>query len=340
MSLRTSWRRASFVPVKKRALRRIGLLCFDGINALDVVGPAETFALARSDSGDSLYQVLTLGLGEREVIAESGIVLRPQISGSSAPPLDTLIIPGGSGLRQPSVNRRAAALIAALSRQARRIASVCTGIYALAPTGLLDGRRVTTHWRFAGDVAHRFPSLRVDASAVFIKDGRFYTSAGITAGIDLSLALVEEDFGPAAALAIARELVVYLKRPGDQEQYAEPLQFQMESKDAFADLVAWLAAHLHAELSVEALARRCSLSPRQFSRRFRRAFSMTPAAFVQRLRLDEARKRLARPDARIKQVAASVGFRSDDVFRRAFERRYGIPPGAYRGRFETTGRGR
>ncbi|PYK08503.1 MAG: AraC family transcriptional regulator, partial [Verrucomicrobia bacterium] len=144
----------------------------------------------------------------------------------------------------------------------RRIASVCTGVYGLAPTGLLDGREVTTHWRFAKDLSQRFPKLRVNANALFLKDGPFYTSAGITAGIDLSLALIEEDYGAAAALVVARDLVVYLKRPGGQEQYSEPLQFQSKSTDRFTDLAVWMQGHLHGDLSVEALAKRACLGSR------------------------------------------------------------------------------
>src|SRR6202011_3763539 len=165
--------------------------------------------------------------------------------------LDTLIVPGGRGLRDAQTNVAIVKWLKAKAAQTRRIVSVCTGIYGLAPTGLLDGRRVTTHWRFAADVAAHFPKLKVDPNALFLKDGCFYTSAGITAGIDLSLALIEEDYGPSVALAVARELVVYLKRSGGQEQYSAPLQHQIRSADRFADLVGWITANLHKDLSVE-----------------------------------------------------------------------------------------
>jgi len=203
---------------------------------------------------------------------------------------------------------------------------------------LLNGRRVTTHWRHAHDLARRFPALKVDPKALYLKDGKFYTCAGIAAGIDLSLALIEEDFGPRVALSVARELVVYLKRPGGQEQFSEPLKFQTQASDRFADLAAWIQGHLQEDLSAEALADRACLSPRHFSRRFKDAFDATPAAFVESLRLTEARERLTLPDQTIERIAASVGFKSTDAFRRAFERRYGLKPTTYRKHFSFRGK--
>ena len=206
----------------------------------------------------------------------------------------------------------------------------CTGIYGLAATGLLDGRRVTTHWRFAADVAKRFPKLKMEPNALFVKDAPFYSSAGITAGIDLALALIEEDFGSKIALSVAREMVVYLKRSGGQEQYSEPLRFQVEHQDRLGEVACWLSANLSDDLSVEHLAQRACLSPRHFSRRFKQTFLTTPADFVEKARLDEARKRLAGAGRSLSQVADSVGFDSADAFRRAFTRRFGVTPGAYR----------
>lgn len=310
----------------------IGFLGYDGITALDVVGPMEAFAAA-----DQGYQTLIVGLTGQPFRSESGMEIKPHKTLRSAPPLDTLIIPGGSGLRRPETNARVAAWVKGQVGRIRRIATVCTGIYGLAPTGLLDGRKVTTHWRFARDLARRFPRLRIDPDALFLKDGPFYTSAGITAGIDLALALIEEDHGPRVALSVARELVVYLKRPGGQEQFSEPLRFQTLSTEPFADLVSWMAGHLRHDLSVEALAERACLCPRHFSRRFKSAFGSTPAVFVEDLRLNEARRRLAAPGQTVGGVASSVGFKSADSFRRAFERRFGVTPGAYRSRFAPQG---
>jgi transcriptional regulator GlxA family with amidase domain len=248
---------------------------------------------------------------------------------------DTLIIPGGSGIRQPGVAEKAAEWIKTVAPRTRRIASVCTGIYGLACTGFLDRRRVTTHWTATRDVGQRFPRLRVDSNALFIRDGKFYTSAGVTAGVDLSLSLVEEDEGPAAALAVARELVVYLKRPGGQNQFSEPLQYQISATNRFGELAAWIHSHLRTDLSVETLAARVFLSPRQFARAFKGEFGTTPAAFVEEARLAEANRRLsaAGQPASLKALARSVGYASEDVFRRAFERRFGTTPSAYRSRF-------
>jgi len=323
--------------VLEMAPLRIGFLGYEQANALDIVGPAEAFASARCDHGkgqpERCYEVSIIGLTRRPFATESGILIQPTVTIETAPKLDTLIIPGGCGLRVPETNRKVAAWIAEKARGTRRVASVCTGIYGLAATGLLDGRRVTTHWRFAADVAQRFPKLRMEPNALFVKDGSFYTSAGITAGIDLGLALIEEDFGARAALAVAREMVVYLKRSGGQEQYSEPLQFQTRASDRFAELVAWMNNNPAGEMSVECLARRASLSPRQFFRRFKEHFGSSPAIFVETLRLNEARRRLAAGETSIESVAGSVGFNGADSFRRAFERRFRVTPSKYRRSF-------
>jgi transcriptional regulator GlxA family with amidase domain len=318
--------------------KTIGLLGFDGVMALDLVGPIDAFSSASIDeSGDpsssSRYEVLIIGLSKKPFVSESGVVFIPHRTIIDAPDLDTLIIPGGAGLRKPEMQAKVAEWVRSRTGKLRRIATVCTGTYGLAATGLLDNKTVTTHWRYARDLAHRFPKLRVDPDAIFLKTGKFYTCAGVTAGIDLSLALIEEDYGPLVALAVARELVVYLKRPGGQEQYSEPLRFQTKSTDRFGDLAAWVQGHLDQDLSVEALARRASLCPRHFSRRFKEVFGKTPAAFVEELRLNEARQRLGALDSSVEGVALSLGFKSADAFRRAFERRYGLNPTSYRGRF-------
>jgi transcriptional regulator GlxA family with amidase domain len=321
----------------KMATKRIGILGFENVTALDIVGPADVFATASgldpATAGGPAYEVILIGVNGKSFTSDAGLVFKPAKTLKSAPALDTLIIPGGHGLREPATNARVAAWILARSARIRRIASVCTGIYGLAPTGLLDGRRVTTHWKFAADVARRFPRLNVQPDAIFVKDGPFYTAAGVTSGIDLSLALVQEDLGPQAALAVARMLVVYMKRPGGQEQFSEPLRFQTQSNDRFSDLAAWMAGHLHGDLSVNALATRACLCPRHFSRRFKSVFGTTPASFVEGMRLDEARRLLASGRGSVESVAASVGFGSADSFRRAFERRFRITPTGYRGRF-------
>ncbi|HYC62393.1 MAG TPA: DJ-1/PfpI family protein [Thermoanaerobaculia bacterium] len=330
------------LPMAASDIKRIkvGILGYEGVTALDLVGPSEAFASARVDDGGearSAYEVVIVGISKRPFTAESGIVFKPHRGLDAKVDLDTLIIPGGCGLRNPRINVKLVGWVRAHAPRIRRIASVCTGIYGLAATGLLDGRRATTHWRFVRDVAQKFPAIAFDANALFLKDGPFYTSAGVTAGIDLALALIEEDLGALAALAVARELVVYLKRPGGQEQFSEPLQFQIESTDKLAEVAAWMRGHLRNDLSVEALAERACLCPRQFTRRFTRLFQRTPAAFVEDLRLAEAQKRLSTRSVTIEGVAASVGFRSADAFRRAFERRFGISPTTYRRQFVGTG---
>ena len=311
---------------------KIGVLGYEGVTALDVVGPSEAFASAYVDDQHA-YDVVMLGLTRKPFTAESGIVFKPHRGLDAKVDLDTLIVPGGCGLRNPRLNAKVVSWVRANAPRIRRVASVCTGIYGLAATGLLDGRRATTHWRFARDVAEKFPAVALEPDALFLKDGPFYTSAGVTAGIDLALALIEEDLGAPAALAVARELVVYLKRPGGQEQFSEPLQFQIESTDKLAELASWMRGHLRGDLSVEALAARACLCPRQFTRRFPRVFQRTPAAFVEDLRLAEAQKRLSMRSITVEGVAASVGFRSADAFRRAYERRFGISPTRYRRQF-------
>jgi transcriptional regulator GlxA family with amidase domain len=319
--------------------KRIGFIGFDGVVAIDLAGPVEAFTCAEIRQGESgpkrCYEVVTIGLSNRPFVAESGLVFKPQKTFKNAPPLDTLVVPGGSGLRKPQIGKPVAAFVKARAKSTRRIVSICTGIYGLAETGLLAGRKVTTHWRHAQNVAHRFPELQVDDNAIFLKDGSFYTSAGATAGIDLSLSLIEEDYGPRVAMAVARELVVYLKRSGGQEQYSEPLQFQTQSISRLSELSTWMLTHLNGDLSVEVLAAKACLCPRHFSRRFKIEFGETPAEFVERLRLDEARRRLSDSDNSIENVGLSVGFKSADAFRRAFERRLELNPSDYRRRFST-----
>jgi transcriptional regulator GlxA family with amidase domain len=320
--------------------KRIGLIGFDGVVAIDLAGPAEAFAIAQITEGGSEaksgYEVITIASSNKSFVAESGIIFKPHKTFKNAPPLDTLIVPGGGrALRTPHIGKAVSAFVKGRAGRTRRIASICTGIYGLAATGLLSGRSVTTHWRWAHDVARRFPDLQVNDNAIFIKDGPFYTSAGATAGIDLSLSLIEEDYGTRVALAVARELVVYLKRSGGQEQYSEPLQFQTESVSRLSELATWMLSHLSEDLSVEVLAARACLCPRHFSRRFKMEFGNTPADFVERFRLDEGRRRLSNPDHSVKNVGISVGFKSADSFRRAFERRFGVNPSDYRRRFSS-----
>lgn len=330
----------NFMRTSKMTPKRIGLIGFDGAGTIDMAGAAAAFMCAQIQEGDRgprrCYEVIIIGLSNKPFTVLSGLIFQPHKTFKNAPPLDTLIIPGGLTLTKPQIGRPVAAFVKARAGSTRRIVSFCSGIYGLAMTGLLAGRRVATHWRYAQDVARRFPELQVDDNAIFLKDGPFYTSAGATAGIDLVLSLIEEDYGERAALAVARELVVYLKRPGGQEQYSEPLQFQTQSISRLSELATWMLSHIHEDLSAETLAAKACLCTRQFARRFKIEFGTTPADFVERLRLDEARRRLSNGDNRVENVGISVGFRSADAFRRAFERRLGVNPSDYRRRFGTS----
>ncbi len=319
------------------ARRHIVIVGYDDITSLDLSGPLEAFSTAYVEDSQgkrqACYKVTIAALGAKTFRSESGLRVTAACSLNSLRHLDTLLIPGGSGMRTSDAARKLAKWISRHEHRIRRIVSVCTGVYGVAPTGLLNGRKVTTHWKYAADLAARYPELKIDGNLLYVRDGKFYTSAGITAGMDLSLALIEEDFGAQVALSVARELVMYMKRPGGQEQYSEPLKFQVASASRFADLAAWIVGHLDRDLSVETLAERVNLCPRQFTRRFKDEFRSTPAAFVQRLRLDEARVRLAAADSTVENIADSVGFRDPDSFRRAFVQQFGLAPTQYRGRF-------
>lgn len=318
---------------------RIGFLGFDEVQAMDLIGPADAFG---SDAFNTMvgldgrpYEITIVGLDGPSFTTSCGVQMKADAGLETSLRFDTIIVPGGAGLRRNGLGERAANWIAERASSIRRIASVCTGIYGLAPSGLLDGRAITTHWSAAKDVARRFPRLDVQADSLYLKSGKFYTSAGVSAGIDLALAMIEEDFGPSAALAVAREMVVYVKRDGGQNQFSEPLAFQLAAADRFKDLAAWIHAHLRDDLSVEALAGRTFLSVRQFARAFKQELGTTPAAFVEDARLAEAQRRLGESRRRVSvdTVARSVGYGSADVFRRAFERRFGVSPTNYRSRF-------
>ena len=316
------------------ALRAIGLLAYADMQSLDLVGPLDVFGAANARATAAPpYRLHIIGLDSDPVRAENGLVVAPAHALDDVPPLDTLLIPGGIGSRVINDDARLRAWLRERAPVTRRMVSVCTGVYILAAAGLLDGRQVTTHWRHAEDVARRYPALHVHADRLFVRDGAFATSGGLTAGMDLALMLVEEDLGKAAALAIARELVMYVKRPGNQAQFSAPLMAQTQGSTRMGALVDWLLAHLDGELTIERMAERAAMSARHFRRVFAQTFGMTPARFVERLRLEQACLRLAEGNAPIDRIAAAVGFHSTDVFRRAFRLRYGSSPGEYRERF-------
>lgn len=316
--------------------KSIILLAYQGLQTLDLSGPLDAFAAA-NDRRPGAYGCKVVSLDGGAVTSESGLRILPDASLAEVGEIDTLMIPGGAGLRQSGVADGISGAVRRLSPQLRRIVSICTGIYGVAQSGLLDGRRATTHWRFAADVAMRFPAIKLDSDAIFVKDGPVYSSAGITAAIDLSLALIEEDYGPRLSLAVARDLVVYIKRAGGQQQYSEPLRFQAGAADRFSELAGWICDHLGDDLSIETLAAQAGVSPRHFTRRFKQIFGVSPSQQVELMRLDRARDHLTAGHAAIERIAAEVGFKSADAFRRAFDRRFGLSPSNYRQRFSPLG---
>lgn len=312
--------------------RIVAVLLYPGVNAIDVAGPLEAFATVRRADGAPEYESRIWTLGSRVVRSESGLQLCADTTAPNKPRADLLIVPGGAGVREPQTLARLSEWLARHHSRFQRIASVCTGAYALAEAGLVDGRAVATHWAHASDLQRRYPKVRVNADALFLKDGCFYSSGGVTAGIDLALELIEADCGPRAAMDAARDLVVFLRRTGAQVQFSAPLKFQIAAAGRLKDVCRWAAANLGADLSVEALASRAGLSVRQFSRCFNEAIGAPPASYIKALRLDAARTLLGQ-GASVAQAAQSIGFGSADAFRRAFERQFGIAPSEYRHRF-------
>jgi transcriptional regulator GlxA family with amidase domain len=319
------------------------IVLFDGVQSLDVTGPLEVFASARDDHGGHAYQVGTASLGGAQVRTSSGLVITPDgdlrhLEGPGEPgeparalPPDLLIVPGGSGAR-----RRPPELVEWLRRHApaaRRVASVCTGAFLLAEAGLLDGRRATTHWYHCEDLRREYPAVQVDPDPIFIRDGNIATSAGVTAGIDLALSLVEDDLGRDMALAVARGLVVFLRRPGNQAQFSAQLSAQVAQRAPLRDVQQWIAEHPAGDLSVEALADRASLSPRHFARAFAAEVGMPPGRYVERVRLETARRHLEDSAAGIEQTARACGYGTTEAMRRAFIEALGVGPAEYRRRF-------
>lgn len=315
------------------APKTIGFLGFEGVTASHLAGPADTFAAAALDDGWGnripCYQICAIGLTSEPFQTESGVIFNANETLRMAPELDTIVIPGGKGLRRSEINKKISDWMQARVDRTRRIACICTGIYGLAPTGSLDGREVTTHWRFASDVAQRFPKLRVDHKRPLVKDGPFYTSNSLSAGIDLSLALIEEDYGRHVALATAQELAIPFSNGNVEKEFSKPTVFDSQPTDRFAELVAWIVRNLDEDLSVNKLARRVCMSPSHFNRAFKSVFGSTPTDFIENLRLNEVRRRLSTPRKTLHTVAASVGFADAAAFRRAFERRFGEKPGSY-----------
>jgi len=316
--------------------RSIVLLAFRNVQLLDVSGPLQVFASANQLAAQ---QGLAIPYTTRVVAAEAGPVTSSAglalLAGSmraARRPIDTLIVPGGFGVNDASTDERLIRWTQRRARDARRVASVCSGAFLLAEAGLLDDRRVVTHWARCDELAQRYPRLRVETDPIFIRDGAIWTSAGVTAGIDLALALLEEDHGRAMALAVARDLVVFLKRPGGQSQFSAMLSMQ-NADDRFGELHAWMASHLASDLSVPALARRLHMSERSFMRHYKLQTGRTPARAVEQLRIEAAQRLLSESAWSIKRIAARCGFGSEETMRCSFGRVLRVAPQVYRERF-------
>jgi transcriptional regulator GlxA family with amidase domain len=317
-------------------MRRIVIFTFPGTQSLDVVGPLEVFMATERTSGTQRYttEVIAPGVGPVRSMSGLGLVADAAIA-TVAGPIDTLVVAGGDEAGIGAVIRDSDLLadVRRLAAASRRVVSVCSGAFVLAAAGLLDGRRATTHWSACDELAHRFPAVTVERDPIFVRDGKFATSAGVTSGIDLALALVEEDHGRAVAMAVARQLVVFLKRPGGQAQFSAVLATQVADRQDVTDVQAWIADHLHEDLSVPALARQASMSPRHFARIFRAATGATPARYVERARIEAARRRLEESEEGVDAIATVCGFGTAETMRRAFLRGVHVAPTDYRRRF-------
>lgn len=304
------------------------VVAYDGFQSLDVSGPVEVLSAA----GGYTIEVVAPVAGA--VRSSSGLTLAVDRAVSSVRgPVDTLLVAGGDGVREAVGDRRLVADVGRLAARARRVTSVCSGAFLLAEAGLLDGRRATTHWSACELLARHYPRVTVDPDPIFVRDGNVLTSAGVTAGMDLALALVEEDHGPDVALGVARRLVLYVQRPGGQSQFSAALRAQRAERAPLRDLQAWVGDHLDDDLSVEALARRAAMSPRHFARAFAAEVGVTPARFVEEARVEAARRLLEGTVRPVEAIAAGCGFGSPETMRRAFLRTVHVPPAEYRKRF-------
>ncbi|MGA2451072.1 MAG: GlxA family transcriptional regulator [Polyangiaceae bacterium] len=307
--------------------RRIAMVLFPRFQLLDAAGPIAAFEIAESQKPGA-YRMAIVASHGGPVVSSSGAALVARRIGR-ADRYDTIVVAGGDGTRSLSEMTELVAWLRRAAPRARRIASVCSGAFLLAEAGLLDGRRATTHWSRAEDFARSYPAVRVDADRIFIRDGDLWTSAGISAGIDLALALVEDDLGCAIARRTAQVLVVHHRRPGGQSQFSAYLD-SGGANGRFATLMDWVREHLAESLSVDRLAAKAAMSPRHFARAFARDTGMTPAKAVERARLAEARVAVETTRASIDQVAEATGFGDSERMRRAFVRAFGQPPQAIR----------
>jgi transcriptional regulator GlxA family with amidase domain len=314
--------------------RDVVFVVYPGIQGLDLDGPLEVFAAANDGAGRAEYRLTVAATTPDWVRTSSGLRIGvdrrlAEIRGR----VDTLVVAGGQGTAEAYVDAELIGQIQRLAPRSRRVTSVCSGAFLLAAAGLLDGRRATTHWSVCDTMAAAHPEVAVDPDPIFVRDGNVYTSAGVTAGIDLALALVEEDLGPGVALAVARHLVLFLRRPANQAQFSAPLAGQLAGTDVVRGVQQYAIEHPGAELTVAALARRAAMSERHFARLFGEQVGMTPAKFVERVRVDTARRLLEDGAAAVEDIARECGFGTPDTMRRVFLRALGVTPTEYRRRF-------
>ncbi len=312
------------------------VLAFPGVQILDVTGPLQVFASANEHvakgGGVPPYRLCVAAKGGGSVASSAGLALAADPLPSTPAGVDTLVVAGGPGVDAAAADPDLIAWLRGRAGQARRVASVCTGAFLLAASGALDGRRAVTHWSFCDAFARRFPAVRVEADPIFLRDGPVWTSAGVTAGIDLALALVEEDLGRETAMAVARYLVVFLKRPGGQAQFSAALALQTAG-DRFGALHRWMRANVGADLSLPRLAAEAGMSERSFSRHYVDETGLTPARAVERLRVEAARQMLAETRQPVKRIARLCGFGAEETMRRSFLRLLASTPQEYRARF-------
>lgn len=340
LTAKTAMARRASPAIDRRPTRTVVLVAYDGCQSLDVNGPWEVFAKAGEFSAAQraapAYRLVLASPHGGTVQTNSGLQLGGTVAlGDIRGPIDTILVCGGSadalerlnqgGVLRPWLVRKA--------RIVRRLGSVCTGAFAVAAAGLFDGRRATTHWEVCTRFAAAYPLVRVEPDAIFVIDLPFVSSAGVSAAIDLSLALVEADLGPSIALAVARDLVLFLRRPGGQSQFSAGLQAQARATPRLNEIIVWMAEHPEADLGVAALAERASMSERHFARVFQGETGQTPAHYVQALRLDRAKSYLERTDWPLARIAQRSGFGSVDSLQRSLRRHAGITPEQYRQRF-------
>jgi len=317
-------------------VRLIEVLAYPAVQLLDVTGPLQVFAsandLVAEAGGTPPYRLRVVAKGVQGVTASAGVGIATHPLPRSGAALDTLMVAGGPGVEAAIADTALTKWVGERARKARRVASVCTGSFLLAASGVLDGRRAATHWSFCAELARRFPKVRVESDPIFVRDGSVWTSAGVTAGIDLALALVEEDLGRALALAVARYLVVFLKRPGGQAQFSTALSLQA-AEDKFGVLHDWIGRHLADDISLPVLASQAGMSERSFSRRYAEATGLTPVHAVERLRVEAARRLLSESRLPVKRISQRCGFGSEETMRRSFLRLLATTPQDYRARF-------